>query len=47
MRVHLVEGHDEGRFAHLEQLDGLFGLRLHAVHDVHHQDCNVAQAGAP
>lgn len=46
VRVHLVEGHDEGGVAHLEQLDGLLGLRLHAVHDVNHQNGNVAQPGA-
>ena len=40
----LVEGHDEGRLALLEQVDGLDGLRLQAMHDVHHQDGNVAEA---
>ena len=44
--THLVEGNDEGGAALLEQVDGLDGLLLQAVHDVHHQDGDVAQAGA-
>ena len=43
---HLVKGHDEGRLLLLEQVDGLDGLGLQAVHDVHHQDGDVAQAAA-
>ena len=44
--AHLVEGDDEGRLAHLEQVDGLNGLRLQAVHEVDNQDGDVAQAAA-
>lgn len=43
----LVEGHDEGTLLLLQQVDGLQGLRLQAVHDVHHQDGDVAQRAAP
>ena len=37
---------DERRLAHLEQVDGLDGLLLQPVHQVHHQDGDVAQAAA-
>lgn len=42
----LVEGHDEGALLLLQQVDGLERLRLQAVHDVHHQDGDVAQRAA-
>ncbi len=44
--THLVHGNDEGGLTHLEQVDGLDGLRLQPVHDVHHQDGDVTQAAA-
>mmetsp|Transcript_20947 Transcript_20947/g.63065 ORF Transcript_20947/g.63065 Transcript_20947/m.63065 type:complete len:437 (-) Transcript_20947:2176-3486(-) len=42
--VNLVKRDDEGRLALLEQVDGLDGLRLQPVHEVHHQDGDVTQA---
>lgn len=45
-RARLVEGDDEGGLPLFEQVDGLDGLRLEPVHEVHHQDGNVAQAAA-
>lgn len=42
----LVQSHDEGTLLLLQQVDGLDGLRLQAVHDVHHQDGDVAQRAA-
>lgn len=42
----LVEGDDEGTLLLLQQVDGLERLRLQAVHDVHHQDGDVAQRAA-
>lgn len=44
--THLVEGDDEGTLLLLQQVDGLERLRLQAVHDVHHQDGDVAQRAA-
>lgn len=44
--VHLVECYNEGRLFLLEQVDGLYRLRLEALRDVHHQDGNVAEGGA-
>lgn len=44
--THLVEGDDEGTLLLLQQVDGLKRLRLQAVHDVHHQDGDVAQRAA-
>ena len=41
----LVEGNHKGCLAHLEQVDGLNGLLLQAVHHVNYQDGNVTQAG--
>lgn len=43
--AHLVESHNEGSLAHLEQVDGLNGLLLQPVHHVHNQNGNVTQAG--
>lgn len=43
---HLVQRNDEGRPALLEKVDGFDGLRLQPVHEVHHQDGDVAQAAA-
>ena len=39
----LVERDDEWSLARLEQVDGLYGLGLQAVHDVDDQDGNVTQ----
>ena len=44
--ANLVEGDDEGTLLLLQQVDGLECLRLQAVHDVHHQDRDVAQRAA-
>mmetsp|Transcript_18383 Transcript_18383/g.46452 ORF Transcript_18383/g.46452 Transcript_18383/m.46452 type:complete len:737 (-) Transcript_18383:1874-4084(-) len=44
--VNLVERDDEGRLAHLEQVDRLDGLLLQAVHEVHDEHRDVAQARA-
>lgn len=44
--TYLVEGDDEGALLLLQQVDGLERLRLQAVHDVHHQDGDVAQRAA-
>lgn len=44
--VDLVERDDEGRLAVAEEADRLEGLRLEAVHDVDHEDGNVAQRRA-
>ena len=41
--VHLVESDNKGRLAGLQQANGLNGLRLQAVHEIHHQDGNVTQ----
>ncbi|KAA6423504.1 MAG: hypothetical protein FRX49_06564 [Trebouxia sp. A1-2] len=43
---YLIQGNNKGCLAHLEEVDGLNGLLLQAMHHVHHQDGNVAQAGA-
>eukprot|EP00959_Pyramimonas_sp_CCMP1952_P372577 7802270-Pyramimonas_sp.AAC.1 len=43
--IHFVERDDEGRLAHAQQVEGLERLLLQPVHDVHHQDGHVAQAG--
>lgn len=42
----LVEGDDEGTLLLLQKVDGLECLRFQAVHDIHHQDGNVAQRAA-
>lgn len=43
---YLVESDDEGRLAHLEHVDALDRLLLQAVHEVHDEHRNVAQAAA-
>ena len=43
MKTYLVESDHEGRLAFLEQVDGLDGLRLEAVHDVDHQDGDITE----
>ena len=45
MKTYLVESDHEGRLAFLEQVDGLDGLRLEAVHDVDHQDGDITERG--
>mmetsp|Transcript_2035 Transcript_2035/g.4148 ORF Transcript_2035/g.4148 Transcript_2035/m.4148 type:complete len:206 (+) Transcript_2035:1199-1816(+) len=42
--VHFVQGDDERRLAHAQQVQTLQRLLLQAVHDVNHQDGQVAQA---
>jgi hypothetical protein len=44
--VHLVQCHDEGRPAHLEQVQRLDRLRFEPVHNVDDEDGNVAEAAA-
>lgn len=44
--MHLIQRNDEGTLFLLEQVDGLKRLRLQTVHDVHHQDGDVAQRAA-
>ena len=44
--VNLVEGNDEGRLLLDEQVDGLEGLGFESVHNVHHQDGDITQAGS-
>lgn len=44
--THFIQRDDEGTLFLLEQVDGLKRLRLQAVHDVHHQDGDVAQRAA-
>lgn len=44
--THLIERHNEGTLFLLEQVDRLERLGLQTVHDVHHQDGDVAQRAA-
>ena len=44
--VDLVDRHDEGSLLLDEEVDALEGLGLEPVHDVHHEDGDVAQAGS-
>ncbi len=46
-KTNLVQRHDEWGFPHLQQIDGLDGLRFKPVHQVHHQNGNVAQPAPP
>ena len=43
MQIYLVDGYNEWSFPHLEQLNRLHSLGLQSMHEIHHQDGNVAQ----
>ena len=43
MPMYLVDGDNEWSLPHFEQLDRLHSLGLQSMHEIHHQNGNVAQ----
>ena len=45
--MYLIERDDEGRSLPLEHVDALDGLLLQPVHQIDHEDGDIAQRGPP
>ena len=44
--IHLIQSHNEGRASLLEHIQRLNGLRLQSVHEIDHQDGDIAETAA-